>query len=141
MIPNPHCSFCGRFRSEVERLIAGRDAFICNECVRQCADFLEASLESSAPFWHGPPHVLVRMPDGSVHGCEQESEWKEFVQDGTRFEWCATSGYVRGQVLLRVVAVRSSDEGGIPFGQAFSSDTKLTEDHARAALETRRSGP
>ena len=27
------CSFCGKSQAEVERLIAGPSAFICNECV------------------------------------------------------------------------------------------------------------
>ncbi len=28
-----HCSFCGKTQSEVGKLIAGEDAYICNECV------------------------------------------------------------------------------------------------------------
>jgi ATP-dependent protease Clp ATPase subunit len=27
-----HCSFCGKTQSEVGKLIAGEDAYICNEC-------------------------------------------------------------------------------------------------------------
>jgi hypothetical protein len=30
----PCCSFCGKAQSEVLQLIAGPDAFICNECVQ-----------------------------------------------------------------------------------------------------------
>ena len=30
------CSFCGKSSSEVERLIAGSQAFICDECVLLC---------------------------------------------------------------------------------------------------------
>jgi ATP-dependent Clp protease ATP-binding subunit ClpX len=29
-----HCSFCGKTQSEVGKLIAGEDAYICNECGR-----------------------------------------------------------------------------------------------------------
>ncbi len=32
----PRCSFCGKTQDEVERLIAGRNAYICNECVELC---------------------------------------------------------------------------------------------------------
>ena len=32
----PRCSFCGKNQDEVERLIAGRNAYICNECVELC---------------------------------------------------------------------------------------------------------
>lgn len=34
------CSFCGRSEAEVQKLIAGPDAFICNECVDMCRDLI-----------------------------------------------------------------------------------------------------
>jgi len=34
------CSFCGRSESEVEKLIAGPSAFICNECIDMCVDLI-----------------------------------------------------------------------------------------------------
>lgn len=34
------CSFCGRAESQVERLIAGPDAYICNECITLCMDIM-----------------------------------------------------------------------------------------------------
>ena len=37
------CSFCGRLRKEVERLVAGMDSsFICSDCVEICQDMLYA---------------------------------------------------------------------------------------------------
>ncbi len=30
------CSFCGKKKEEVERLIAGPSALICNECIAEC---------------------------------------------------------------------------------------------------------
>ena len=30
---NLECSFCGKKRNDVRKLIAGPDAYICNECV------------------------------------------------------------------------------------------------------------
>ncbi len=35
------CSFCGKPQSDVERLIAGENASICNECVALCSDILD----------------------------------------------------------------------------------------------------
>ncbi len=35
------CSFCGKPQSEVKRLIAGPDVYICDECVEMCVDILE----------------------------------------------------------------------------------------------------
>ena len=29
----PYCSFCGKSQDQVEKLIAGPNVFICNECV------------------------------------------------------------------------------------------------------------
>ena len=34
------CSFCGKQQTEVERLIAGPSAYICNECVLLCTEIL-----------------------------------------------------------------------------------------------------
>ncbi len=42
------CSFCGRTQDEVKRLIAGPNAYICNECVAICADLIEDENEGEA---------------------------------------------------------------------------------------------
>ncbi|MFP6775915.1 MAG: ClpX C4-type zinc finger protein, partial [PS1 clade bacterium] len=36
-----HCSFCGKGKSEVERLIAGPSVYICNECIGSCYELIE----------------------------------------------------------------------------------------------------
>jgi ATP-dependent Clp protease ATP-binding subunit ClpX len=41
----PRCSFCGRTQSEVKKLIAGAQAYICNECVELCNEILEEEFE------------------------------------------------------------------------------------------------
>ncbi|TWP32314.1 hypothetical protein FGL98_24460 [Leekyejoonella antrihumi] len=39
------CSFCGKDKSAVDKLIAGpKGVFICNECVRLCDEILEEEL-------------------------------------------------------------------------------------------------
>lgn len=38
------CSFCGKRQSEVDKLIAGKGVFICNECVALCNDIIEEEL-------------------------------------------------------------------------------------------------
>ena len=35
------CSFCGKHEDEVERIIAGPGAYICNECVQLCMSLLD----------------------------------------------------------------------------------------------------
>jgi ATP-dependent protease Clp ATPase subunit len=32
------CTFCGRLRTEVERLVSGPRVFICNECIAGCKE-------------------------------------------------------------------------------------------------------
>ena len=34
------CNFCGKTEDQVERIIAGRDAYICNECVKLCSNII-----------------------------------------------------------------------------------------------------
>ena len=35
------CSFCGKTQNQVERLIAGPNVYICNECIDLCQDIIE----------------------------------------------------------------------------------------------------
>ncbi|HTP40982.1 MAG TPA: ClpX C4-type zinc finger protein, partial [Nitrospiria bacterium] len=34
------CSFCGKGRDEVHKLIAGPTVYICNECIDLCNDII-----------------------------------------------------------------------------------------------------
>ena len=43
-----YCSFCGKSQHEVQRLVAGPQVFICNECVELCNDIIREELEPSA---------------------------------------------------------------------------------------------
>lgn len=36
-----NCSFCGKDESNLKKLIAGPDVFICNECIEICVEILE----------------------------------------------------------------------------------------------------
>ena len=36
----PRCSFCGKTQNQVERLIAGPNVYICNECIDLCNDIM-----------------------------------------------------------------------------------------------------
>ncbi len=37
---NITCSFCGRGQREVKKIIAGNNVYICNECVKACAEII-----------------------------------------------------------------------------------------------------
>lgn len=36
----PYCSFCGKGQNAVRKLIAGQNAFICDECVALAAEIM-----------------------------------------------------------------------------------------------------
>lgn len=74
------CSFCGRPRDRVRRLVAGPGVYICNQCVELCnqvlnedAAHLPPPTDPPAPgrwirriFGPKPPHTtawVVRVPD------------------------------------------------------------------------------
>lgn len=43
------CSFCGKAQSQVKRLIAGDNVYICNECVELCQDIIAEGFEQAQP--------------------------------------------------------------------------------------------
>ncbi len=43
--PECHCSFCGKNQDEVEKLIAGPDVFICDECIELRNEIVSEELE------------------------------------------------------------------------------------------------
>ena len=47
---NIKCSFCGKAQREVERLIAGPGVYICDECIRVCANIIENDLYEDSEF-------------------------------------------------------------------------------------------
>lgn len=49
------CSFCGKAQSEVGKLIAGEDAYICNECVDVCLDLVQTSQQVDSGDWATRP--------------------------------------------------------------------------------------
>ncbi|PAV02807.1 ATP-dependent protease ATP-binding subunit ClpX [Arsenophonus sp. ENCA] len=44
-----YCSFCGKSRHEVRKLIAGPSVYICDECVELCNDIIREEVKEIAP--------------------------------------------------------------------------------------------
>ena len=40
-----HCAFCGKTDRQIKRLIAGQEAYICDECVKVCYKMLKNETE------------------------------------------------------------------------------------------------
>jgi ATP-dependent Clp protease ATP-binding subunit ClpX len=53
------CSFCGKTQDQVKRLIAGPEAYICNECVVLCKGILEEELNKKAKT---KPLIIETLP-------------------------------------------------------------------------------
>ena len=79
-----HCSFCGKSRSQVSKLIAGPSGvFICDECVHACSDMIdEAEFDAAADVTEAPggdlpikdlptPHEIYDELSQYVMGQEQ----------------------------------------------------------------------
>ena len=60
----PRCSFCGKPQNQVTKLIAGPDAYICNECIELCNEIIDEeeialAEESSASLTDLPKPVEI----------------------------------------------------------------------------------
>ena len=62
------CSFCGKPQDQVRRLIAGNDAYICNECAELCQEIIREDFYSQDSF-------------GTVKSVPKPTEIKAFLDD------------------------------------------------------------
>lgn len=56
------CSFCGKDSSQVERIIAGPDAYICNECVSLCDEIINAEVKFDENYFDENGKVDLSTP-------------------------------------------------------------------------------
>ena len=57
------CSFCGKPQSLVDRLIAGNNCYICDDCVRMCASIVgEETAPAQVSGYDGLPLELAKRP-------------------------------------------------------------------------------
>jgi ATP-dependent Clp protease ATP-binding subunit ClpX len=56
-----HCSFCGKQRREVRKLISGPRVFICDECVKLCNDILAKEEAAERPKYPPPKEVAAEL--------------------------------------------------------------------------------
>jgi ATP-dependent Clp protease ATP-binding subunit ClpX len=68
--PECHCSFCGKNQDEVEKLIAGPDVFICDECIELCNEIVneetgtdEGEVEDVVPASLKPMEIHAYLND------------------------------------------------------------------------------
>jgi ATP-dependent Clp protease ATP-binding subunit ClpX len=56
------CSFCGRPRSQVRRLIAGPDVYICGDCVELCKKIMSEDAGAEAPAQQNAEAAESKLP-------------------------------------------------------------------------------
>ena len=57
------CSFCGKSRDEVDRILAGPGVYICNECIQLCREILEEEPALADTDAAEAPHELPKPVD------------------------------------------------------------------------------
>lgn len=94
---SPTCSFCGKRRSEVSRLVAGPGVYICDRCIELCNEILSVDADS------GPPRApsresrlrqgrLARLRDGLA---DRVRRWRR-LRTSLRFAFMRTPSSSRG---------------------------------------------
>ncbi|MFV0340257.1 MAG: ATP-dependent Clp protease ATP-binding subunit ClpX [Parachlamydiaceae bacterium] len=68
---NAICSFCGRTEENVEKLISGPNAFICDKCIKLCNQILEKKEVSTEPFRILKPKEIKERLDQYIIGQEE----------------------------------------------------------------------
>jgi ATP-dependent Clp protease ATP-binding subunit ClpX len=56
-----HCSFCGKRRREVRKLISGPRVFICDECVALCNDIIAKEEAQERPKYPRPKEIVGEL--------------------------------------------------------------------------------
>lgn len=71
----PACSFCGKSKNEVQKLISGPSVFVCNECVKLCNDIIreeeQTAISSETQTRVPAPAEIKKFLDEYVIGQDQ----------------------------------------------------------------------
>src|SRR5690606_1615829 len=132
-----HCSFCGKQRREVRKLISGPRVFICDECVKLCNDILAKEEAAERPKYP-PPKEIVRELDryvvgqGSAKRALAVAVYNHYKRIGTRGKQ-ADVELQKGNILLigptgcgkTLLAQTLAKKLDVPF--AIADATTLTE--------------
>lgn len=97
------CSFCGKARREVGKMMSGPKVFICDECVKLCVDILaeDKSLSPEKHEWvdfaaqleaerkaHEETRAELRETRHAIIAIVDELNHLPFVEKSTRCSWC-----------------------------------------------------
>jgi ATP-dependent protease Clp ATPase subunit len=89
-----HCSFCGKRRREVTRLISGPRVFICNECVGLCREILGPRPPEPVEAGDAPERTTADLPAQPMSEDEEITAEKKPPDD----RHCSFCGKLNTQV-------------------------------------------
>ena len=95
----PHCSFCGRSRDKVRRLVAWPGAYICDECIELCTEIVyagAAEVSSEAIAAKGPLpdwKVILRATPIQLNSARSSVSWRRSRDNSLRWRmtWMASA--------------------------------------------------
>jgi hypothetical protein len=78
------CSFCNKTQLEVRKVVAGANAFICNECLEIVHEIMQQEQETPAvPMWPAPePEAEGRSTVVTCKVCALRSGWTRHWSSG-----------------------------------------------------------
>ncbi len=122
------CSFCGRTQDEVKRLIAGPNAYICNECVDICADLVREEEEEEAA--EGRFQLDGKLPKPA----EMKAALDEYVigQDRAKIALCVAVYNHYKRILHPDADVEIQKSNILMIGPTGSGKTHLAQTLARS---------
>ena len=122
------CSFCGRTQDEVKRLIAGPNAYICNECVAICADLIEEEQEELAAT------ERFSLEGGLPTPAEMKAALDEYVigQDRAKIALCVAVYNHYKRIMYPQDDVEIQKSNMLMIGPTGSGKTHLAQTLARS---------
>ena len=122
------CSFCGRTQDEVKRLIAGPNAYICNECVAICADLIEEEQEELAAT------ERFSLEGGLPTPAEMKAALDEYVigQDRAKIALCVAVYNHYKRIMFPQDDVEIQKSNILMIGPTGSGKTHLAQTLARS---------
>jgi hypothetical protein len=75
------CSFCGKDKDSVAKLVAGPGVYICNECIGLCTEILAAETAPEIRPWHELPddELLASLARAQAAAPQIDAAMRDYV--------------------------------------------------------------
>ncbi len=114
-----HCSFCGKSRDQVDKLIQGPDGvYICDECVETCSDIINEAEQLDGP--ESPAGMLIDELPTPHEIYDELSQYVMGQEDAKRAMAVAVYNHYRRIMTGAPVTAPADDR--LSFGAAAAAD-------------------